>query len=198
MTDQIENGVYLNGYNARCAEQGCQWRGLNHWEGQYPESWIPFQCATCFRIVLVRQGAYTLDELKAHRKLWTAALRSNRFRQARGDLRVVIDDQVYMDVLGVGCEVARVAGVPITWEKAKQINARTFYEAVEPDGTQCFSLLPYSVREWLGLADQVGTYSDGCGVPHELQQLNDDGMTLPQLADFIDADPADLWETPAA
>ena len=146
-------------------------------------------------------AAYTLEEIQEHRNQWTAALRSGKYRQARGNLKTVwaatsaVEEQAYMCVMGVACEISGL----ITWipNPARETQNHTFYEAQAPTGEYSGIMLPEIVREWLGLAEPNGVFVDTKGTTKVLAALNDDGADFPYLADLIESNPVDLWESPA-
>lgn len=79
------------------------------------------------------------------RQLWVDALRSGRFQQGHYRLATVQTDDVTASYccLGVLCELARDAGVPLTVDERP--GSRTY------DGERNY--LPAAVLEWAGLRD---------------------------------------------
>lgn len=108
--------------------------------------------------------SYTTEEIKQHRKLWADALRSGEFLQGKGQLT----DGSRFCCLGVGCVVAKRNGVPVNkaWRERK-----TLVEYLKP------------VRDWLGLADQDGTYTAS---GETLTGKNDSGASFNDIAYIIE------------
>lgn len=121
-------------------------------------------------------SAYNLEQQKANRDKWTAALRSGRYPQGKRAL-LSTDDQgrQCFCCLGVACEVAVQAGVI----------------APPADGSYGGekNILPTSVQEWLGLYDDAGITRTEHDSTSCLTELNDDaGWTFEQIADLVDGD----------
>lgn len=105
------------------------------------------------------------------RKQWTAALRSDEFRQATGALRV--DDRHCC--LGVLCELHRRANPDYEWKEPVPGLGYVYDKYI--------SALPESVMLWAGLRSQNPR------VTHPLRtlaQMNDDGFTFAEIADVIE------------
>ncbi len=108
-------------------------------------------------------STYTDDEIREHRKLWTEALRSGAYRQARGTLE---REGAYC-CLGVACIVAEQHGVPVTRTSTGKLWGHVL------QGRQ------RAVSEWLGLDN--GLYSGG------LTSLNDGGgASFDYIANYIE------------
>ena len=124
--------------------------------------------------------AYTAEETAAHRKLWTDALRSDEYKQ--GDSYLHQGDKFCC--LGVACDVAIKSGL--------ELDAGTGYDAddiVTYGGAD--AILPREVKEWLGLADEVGTLREEFGddgfVISNLWHMNDRARSsFEGIADVID------------
>ena len=90
---------------------------------------------------------------------WVKALRSGRYRQAKGRLRLTLKDSVQANCcLGVLC---RTQCIPIT-------------PATRLDGDE---LLSESVLKHLGLANYQ---------QHILSNMNDNGKSFAEIADYIE------------
>jgi hypothetical protein len=81
--------------------------------------------------------------MNGNAKAWVAALRSGEFKQTCGTLRDVLG---YCP-LGVACALATRAGVV----QEKMSNGKIEYDDHS-------ALLPFSVRDWLGLSSAAGDY----------------------------------------
>jgi hypothetical protein len=112
---------------------------------------------------------------------WVAALRSGRYKQARGALRDILDSgtPAYC-CLGVLCDISDVG----YWETRDHDD--NVY--VCHSGQNSEVVLPRPVAEWAGIATPEGTYDLLNNV--SLAKLNDNGMTFDAIADVIEA----RWE----
>lgn len=134
--------------------------------------------------------------LNENAKKWIEALRSGNYRQGVDSLATIRD---YGDIeyccLGVACELyAQEHDIDIT----ESVNGTRLYY-----GDQEYSL-PTVVKEWLGLADEHGTfYKDSLPEKHKdmslgdkpsLEQLNDNSVSFDEIADFIESEPGGLFE----
>lgn len=109
-------------------------------------------------------------------KLWVEALRSGKYRQVKGRLKTV---DGYC-CLGVACEVAIKAGVPVS------VGTFGLFPAFDGETAR----LPRAVRDWLGLRDDYGTHGDDVtSLTHE----NDHGKTFLEIADIIESEPEGLF-----
>lgn len=136
-------------------------------------------------------------EVKAERmKLWTAALRSGEYPQAKGYLKT---DEGFC-CLGVACEVAIKNGLDIETN-----DDNLGYKTTSYGGSEYFenSTLPREVMEWYGIdkinpsvvyeitEDEVDDDGilllEGRPFSTEISELNDTlGFDFNQLADLID------------
>lgn len=106
------------------------------------------------------------------KKQWTAALRSDEFRQGKNGLRRMDGQHC---CLGVLCELHRRANPSYSWQDgiAGEFDVYDTY----------ISALPESVMLWAGLREQNPK------VPHpsgNLGQMNDNGFTFAEIADVIE------------
>ena len=104
-------------------------------------------------------------------KAWVKALRSGKYKQGEGVLRV--EDKYCC--LGVACELAGVADI---------INNGEYFYGGGP------YVLPQSVQEWLGLDSMEGSYEKG---NRALSSDNDVGKTFEVIADIIESEPEGLF-----
>ncbi len=114
-------------------------------------------------------STYTDDEIREHRKLWTEALRSGDYKQAKSRLEV----NGAFCCLGVACIVAEQHGIRV---------ARTSVGAAlwghELQGRQ------RAVYEWLGL-DRPRFLRPSA---RTLSGMNDEaGLSFDTIADYIEA-----------
>lgn len=84
---------------------------------------------------------------KDNLRKWVADLRSGKFKQGKGGLRIrPTSDTVQHCCLGVACETAIANGVPL------RIKVRGYDDAfVSEDGEEWSGALPPVVQEWLGI-----------------------------------------------
>jgi hypothetical protein len=127
--------------------------------------------------------------MNANAQMWLRALRSNLFPQNKSFLSV---DGGFC-CLGVGCEIAILAGLPLhkkTQGKTEAGNSLpTFY-----DDNSAFP--PPSVGDWLGLRTVQGEYfvtENGERHAKTLARLNDDGVSFQAIADLIESEPEGLF-----
>jgi hypothetical protein len=143
---------------------------------------------------------YRKETQAANRAKWVAALRSGDYNQATGTLRKVGEDgSVSYCCLGVACELAVAAHViprphevnigPPTSADGNLGSVWVYGVGLGP--SQSYSQLPAAVREWLGLADSIGTtlrlpgHSDN---NMDLTSLNDTlGASFNEIADTIES-----------
>jgi hypothetical protein len=121
--------------------------------------------------------------LNENAKKWVAALRSGRFKQGRYTLNH--GDNKFC-CLGVACEVAIEAGVPVKKVVSGYGQTHSYDEAR--------TVLPLVVMQWLGLASASGHFQ-GKIRPDSLVGLNDDGRhTFNDIADLIESEPEGLFQ----
>jgi hypothetical protein len=123
--------------------------------------------------------------LNENAKKWIAALRSGKYAQGRAMLNSM---DMKFCCLGVACEVAIQAGVPV--KKEPGLYGQKFnYDT-------SFTVLPLSVQRWLGLASASGHFKQG-GDCRSLVALNDGGLyTFNDIADIIESIPEGLFSEP--
>lgn len=102
---------------------------------------------------------------------WVAALRSGEFAQGDNRLRGTAADDYCC--LGVLSELAAREGI---------VTRTAFGPAWMYGNTSSF--LPYSVRMWAGMADDMGGF--GSGPDDNLVFLNDNGSPFTYIADVIE------------
>lgn len=129
-------------------------------------------------------------------KKWVEALRSNKFEQGTGSL-VQEGGDVKHCCLGVLCEVYIEENGSGTLERKYD----EYYFSVA-EGWGYDSVLPPEVKEWSGLRTESGAFDrlKAAEIAGELNhdsliELNDDAeWTFDQIADFIESEPAGLFE----
>jgi hypothetical protein len=101
---------------------------------------------------------------------WAAALRSGKYRQAKGAL-CAADDAGYC-CLGVLCELYREETQKGQW----------ISRAFDVGGNRWAFKLPQSVAAWAGVRSAVGMYRE----TSSLMEDNDQGKTFAEIADIIE------------
>lgn len=129
---------------------------------------------------------------------WVAALRSGRYEQARGKLRVGWEGKEGYCCLGVLCEVAIESGLEVrtmtytegdVWEEVTRYSTEN-WESAPHDPIWEGAYLPDGVREWAGLSEPDPTVR-GINVDYPddentLAGLNDSGLSFERIADIIE------------
>lgn len=130
---------------------------------------------------------------KEHVREWVDALRSGKYRQARGQLR---DDEGKMCCLGLACELSGTG----EWQELPAsdlggyVTEDTLLAYVTPSD-KSWQTLPLEVQAWLGFEpgapwpayDNPGVQVPEMGTMRHLAVLNDeDGFTFEQIADIIE------------
>lgn len=106
-------------------------------------------------------------------KKWIKALRSGQYKQTQLELR----NGDRFCCLGVACDLYRKEHSSVDWEGEDFLGTRT--------------VLPESVREWLGFRKTDGAFltrlpiMDIAGNEPSLVELNDAGWSFKKIADFI-------------
>lgn len=119
--------------------------------------------------------------MNANAKQWVAALRSGEFKQGTECLRSVDDNYC---CLGVACELFSKATGEL---EAEYSNFSQEYRYGDKA-----AILPADVKDWLGLADEEGSYG-GTLEDHTLTGLNDIGKSFAEIADVIESEPPGLF-----
>jgi len=117
-------------------------------------------------------------------KKWVAALRSGEYEQGFGVLTDLHSTSLVRRFrhccLGVACELALEAGVPLEVEDA---NGVRYYD-------DNVTFLPSSVQAWLGLCTVNGTFGESL---NSLSSCNDHGRSFEAIADIIEYEPEGLF-----
>lgn len=110
---------------------------------------------------------------------WVAALRSKKFKQARGALRRNgWGEGESFCCLGVLCELAREEGVV---ERARDGYVDPFNEYDYASG-----VLPGAVKRWAGIDTQKGYFGNDGYNRKSLAKINDDGNDFDVIANLIE------------
>jgi hypothetical protein len=129
-------------------------------------------------------------------KAWIAALRSGEYEQGKKALHVLEGDGVGYCCLGVACDLAVKAGVPLTREtELSEVIHQEIEVFVTENGVRAVAYLPPPVRKWLGVRTDGGNY-DAHPSTHGFTSLatkNDDGATFGEIADIIESEPKGLF-----
>lgn len=134
----------------------------------------------------------TPEEVRAE---WLKRLRSGDYTQGTGVLR---DDNDNYCCLGVLCQIAVEEGVipEPALHKDKQWARYMYDQTTYLDGhvAGATTVLPMSVREWAGLAQDDGSYKDGENI-RSLAWLNDtQNASFEEIADVIESEPDGLFK----
>jgi hypothetical protein len=143
----------------------------------------------------------TAEQLKERRAAWVAALRSGRFEQCKGALAKVDCDENGYCCLGVACEIAIEMGLDLP--------KVVLFDKLAYGAREKTTVMPDEVVAFLGMntngdnGDNNGAFyndaaPDGFKDYGCLAELNDNGATFSEIADFIESNPAGLWAEPEA
>ena len=109
------------------------------------------------------------EEIK---NLWVEALRSNKYKQGKGNLRNINDE---FCCLGVLCDISLQYSL-LEWE-LKSLNYSILNHS---------TVLPIEVMNWADIKMELGEYEKSC-----LSTQNDIGKSFEEIADIIEK----YWET---
>jgi hypothetical protein len=112
------------------------------------------------------------------------ALRSGKYKQGHGRLR---EGDEYC-CLGVACDISGLGA----WESERYANREDAYLYRVSQSDYDASVLPNTVREWLGWTSAIGEFAAADEYADEyednaLTELNDGGMSFDKIADQIEA-----------
>ena len=111
-------------------------------------------------------------------KLWVQALRSGEYKKGRWALRRQDKGRDKFCCLGVACDLyqQQVGGLFVETK-----GGLSYYDSRASD-------LPDRVKDWLGLADSMGSFQSG---KNSLMMLNDrKGYDFVQIAKVIESEPS--------
>lgn len=139
---------------------------------------------------------------------WVRALRSKKYRQAKGVLKIKKSGGPASHCcLGVLCELYQAERIKAKKPQlpVKEVKAKTVDPAISGKNTvfgfkDSYTHLPPSVRRWAGLQDDVGQFRDDTEIPAgrekvrcmSLADLNDHGCGFARIADIIEKNVANL------
>jgi hypothetical protein len=128
--------------------------------------------------------------LNENAKAWVAALRSGKYEQTEGILtQISADGSVSHCCLGVACELAKNAGLSMVVYD----NEDEWYTTKRSYDGQ-LSVLPSTVKVWLGLNDESGCADEPMQRYTSLAELNDSGcFSFGHIAEIIESDPKGLF-----
>ena len=126
---------------------------------------------------------YTVEQLEENRTKWLGALRSGEYKQADGYLK--IDGKFCC--LGVACEISGLG----EWIEESPLAPKASSYNIEGENP-VNSVLPETVRGWLGLESVEGAILNGEGF--SLTYRNDNGYSFEKIADIIESTPTGLFK----
>lgn len=147
--------------------------------------------------LLVHDIFHPTDPLGPNQRAWVRALRSGEFQQTKNYLHVIESREQEIEkgmcCLGVA---STIANVPYEDRDCDGCRLREFGPANgKRDKDRSISVAPLMTIDWLGLRDSNGTFASrefehgkDC-----LSAMNDRGMTFDQIADFIEANPEEVF-----
>jgi hypothetical protein len=123
-------------------------------------------------------------KLNKNATAWVKALRSGKYKQTIGQLTEVNPETgeiVGHCCLGVACELALKAGVPLKTE------TQNYYVRYNKESSL---ILPTMVQKWLGLSCLNGQFGDD---GKSLASENDTGKSFKQIARIIEQNAKELF-----
>lgn len=130
-------------------------------------------------------------------KKWVEALRSGDYEQGKRRLAVKNDGETKFCCLGVACELAIEAGLPITRVDLERSGATVIGYQQDTEASLPYIEkinLPHLVRDWLGLASDAGSFVNPSGGLEYLTGLNDRGKAFSAIAAIIESEPKGLFD----
>ena len=123
---------------------------------------------------------YTIEEQKQHRTNLVFALRSERYQQTRGQLRVNNSYGSCFCCLGVACDVSGLT----EWRDIEK----------RPSYFNNFMTLEKEVMDYYGFTDESILYGFDAENKRNLYlaDLNDKGGTFEEIADWIEFEPRNM------
>ena len=119
---------------------------------------------------------YTPEQTKENRQQLSEALRSGKYQQ--NQLSLTNKNYTAFCCLGVACEISGFN----QWQFKKGDRQPSF------NGERL--QLPNNVRAWLGFRTSIGELDNG--EYKSLAEMNDMGITFPEIASMIDSEPEGL------
>jgi hypothetical protein len=135
-------------------------------------------------------------------KQWIAALNSGTYQQGQGKLHATdINGECQYCCLGVLCDLYRQQNpdeldVKVVTRKDQALAQHYQMMSIGDASITVYDndsvVLPLRVREWAGMADPLGRFTNASHAQDSLAELNDHGMSFAKLADVIDVHVAEL------
>ena len=135
-------------------------------------------------------------------KQWVDALNSGTYKQGQGKLHATdINGTCMYCCLGVLCDLFMQQNPDELDVKVVTRDEAAYPQHYSVLNKQDASLhvydndslvLPLRVREWAGMHDALGRYTNTSGEQDSLAELNDHGMSFTKLAEVIDVHAAEL------
>lgn len=135
-------------------------------------------------------------------KQWVDALNSGDYKQGQGKLHAtdIKGDCLYC-CLGVLCDLFMQQNpdeleVQVVTRKSDAFPQHFQMLSIGDDSLTVYNnesvVLPLRVREWAGMHDELGRFTDASHAQDSLAELNDHGMSFANLADVITVHVAEL------
>lgn len=135
-------------------------------------------------------------------KQWVEALTSGTYKQGQGKLHSTNYDGTCMYCcLGVLCDLYMQQNpdeldVKVVTRKDQAIPQHYQMMSKNDESLHVYDndsvVLPLRVREWAGMSDPLGRFTDSSHAQDSLAELNDHGMSFAKLADVINVHVAEL------
>lgn len=117
-------------------------------------------------------------------KLWSAALRAGGYQQGRYNLHAVCDGVHTFCCLGVLCELAMMAGVPVVREQPEYGDGTNGMVRYDGYGRG----LPESVLEWSGIRTPTAQFGQSDALGSLAEENDHNWASFEKIAQRIDRD----------
>ena len=135
-------------------------------------------------------------------KQWIDALKSGTYQQGQGKLHATdIKGECMYCCLGVLCDLYMQQNpdeldVKVVTRKSDAFPQHFQMLSIGDDSITVYDnesvVLPLRVREWAGMSDPLGRFTDSSHGQDSLAELNDHGMSFAKLADVITVHASEL------
>lgn len=135
-------------------------------------------------------------------KQWVDALKSGTYQQGQGKLHATdIKGECMYCCLGVLCDLYMKQNpdeldVKVVTRKSDAFPQHFQMLSIGDDSLTVYDdesvVLPLRVREWAGMSDPLGRFTNASLAQDSLAELNDHGMSFAKLADVITAHVTEL------
>ena len=135
-------------------------------------------------------------------KQWVEALTSGTYQQGQGKLHATdIKGECMYCCLGVLCDLYMQQNpdeldVKVVTRKSDAFPQHFQMLSIGDDSLTVYDnesvVLPLRVREWAGMSDPLGRFTDSSHGQDSLAELNDHGMSFAKLADVITVHASEL------